>query len=262
MAKPLHYTGQRQEDSLDLYFYNARWYDPELGRFAQADTVLPNPGDAKAFDRFAYVNNNPIRILDPSGNIPKECQPGDANCENVGPPPCLKTEEMIRLWYLLVISNPEMAANFYDVDEVILGEGGPKTVFTYDDNGNLTNITVYLSHEPLENDVIDDIELVGEMAHEAYHVGQPYGNQNSLLEEYEAYQVQRETEWDLGKELGLNLDISGLIIQVGKSNPYDEASLFFWFLNNNKIKYWFKNLPLYPPDFVIPNEDLDPVLNP
>ena len=46
-AKPLHYTGQRQEDSLDLYFYNARWYDPELGRFAQADTVLPNPGDAK-----------------------------------------------------------------------------------------------------------------------------------------------------------------------------------------------------------------------
>ena len=38
--------------------YNARWYDPVLGRFAQADTIsfveaLPNAVDAKAFDRYA-----------------------------------------------------------------------------------------------------------------------------------------------------------------------------------------------------------------
>jgi RHS repeat-associated protein len=37
------YTGQRQEESLGLYFYNARWYDPTLGRFAQADTIVPSP---------------------------------------------------------------------------------------------------------------------------------------------------------------------------------------------------------------------------
>ncbi|WP_343414166.1 hypothetical protein [Candidatus Amarolinea dominans] len=28
-----------------LYFYNARYYDPALGRFTQADTLIPNPGN-------------------------------------------------------------------------------------------------------------------------------------------------------------------------------------------------------------------------
>jgi RHS repeat-associated protein len=64
----LGYTGQRQEPELGLYYYNARWYDPVLGRFAQADTIVPNPVDAKAFDRYAYVYNNPVRYNDPSGH--------------------------------------------------------------------------------------------------------------------------------------------------------------------------------------------------
>jgi len=34
------YTGQMQEG--DIYFYNARWYDPQLGRFMQADTIVPS----------------------------------------------------------------------------------------------------------------------------------------------------------------------------------------------------------------------------
>jgi RHS repeat-associated protein len=38
------YTGQREEASIGLYFYNARWVDPELGRFSQADTVVPSRG--------------------------------------------------------------------------------------------------------------------------------------------------------------------------------------------------------------------------
>jgi RHS repeat-associated protein len=64
----LAYTGQRQEPELGLYYYNARWYDPYLGRFTQADTIVPNPTDAKAFDRYAYVYNNPVRYNDPSGH--------------------------------------------------------------------------------------------------------------------------------------------------------------------------------------------------
>lgn len=34
------YTGQREESSFGLYFYNARWYDPVSGRFTSADTVV------------------------------------------------------------------------------------------------------------------------------------------------------------------------------------------------------------------------------
>ncbi|CAG1008547.1 hypothetical protein ANRL4_03903, partial [Anaerolineae bacterium] len=35
------YTGQRQEAGIGLYYYGARWYDPALGRFAQADSIVP-----------------------------------------------------------------------------------------------------------------------------------------------------------------------------------------------------------------------------
>ncbi len=34
------YTGQKREGG-DIYYYNARWYDPMIGRFMQADTIVP-----------------------------------------------------------------------------------------------------------------------------------------------------------------------------------------------------------------------------
>ena len=61
-------TGQREEASLGLYYYGARWYDPHIGRFIQPDTIVPNPGDAQAFDRYAYVLNNPLKYVDPTGH--------------------------------------------------------------------------------------------------------------------------------------------------------------------------------------------------
>lgn len=33
------FTGQRQEASLGLYYYGARWYDSALGRFIQPNSV-------------------------------------------------------------------------------------------------------------------------------------------------------------------------------------------------------------------------------
>ncbi len=37
-----------------------------LGRFAQADTIVPV--GVQGYDRYAYVNNNPVRYTDPSGH--------------------------------------------------------------------------------------------------------------------------------------------------------------------------------------------------
>ena len=62
------YTGQRQEPSFGLYFYQARWYDPSIGRFAQADTVVP--GGVQGYDRYAYGLNNPVNTTDPTGHDP------------------------------------------------------------------------------------------------------------------------------------------------------------------------------------------------
>ncbi|MBN2258031.1 MAG: RHS repeat-associated core domain-containing protein [Anaerolineaceae bacterium] len=60
-----------------MYFYNARWYDPEVGRFIQADTIIPEPGVPLAWDRYAYGYNNPVNRVDPSGHRP--CENG--NCQ-------------------------------------------------------------------------------------------------------------------------------------------------------------------------------------
>ncbi|GAB4404629.1 MAG: hypothetical protein Kow00123_16440 [Anaerolineales bacterium] len=45
LPTPYRFTGQREESKIGLYFYNARWYDPALGRFVQADTVVPDVPD-------------------------------------------------------------------------------------------------------------------------------------------------------------------------------------------------------------------------
>jgi hypothetical protein len=45
---------------------NARMYDPALGRFTSADTIIP-PG-LQGLDRYAYVNNAPVMYVDPSGH--------------------------------------------------------------------------------------------------------------------------------------------------------------------------------------------------
>ncbi len=61
------YTGQyTHADQFGLLFYNARYYSPALGRFVSADTIIP-PG-VQGLDRYAYVNNNPLRYTDPSGH--------------------------------------------------------------------------------------------------------------------------------------------------------------------------------------------------
>jgi RHS repeat-associated protein len=55
------YTGQyTYATDFGLYFYNARWYDSQLGRFNQADSIVPNPGDPQAWDRYAAMANNPV----------------------------------------------------------------------------------------------------------------------------------------------------------------------------------------------------------
>jgi RHS repeat-associated protein len=42
------YTGQINDVGTGLYFYNAGYYDPALGRFTQADTIVPEPGNFTA----------------------------------------------------------------------------------------------------------------------------------------------------------------------------------------------------------------------
>jgi hypothetical protein len=53
-----------------------------LGRFLQADSIVPNPGDPVAFDRYAYTRNNPVNLVDPSGHgyCDSQYQAEDVDC--------------------------------------------------------------------------------------------------------------------------------------------------------------------------------------
>jgi len=61
------FTGHEMLDEIGLIHMNGRLYDPELGRFLQADPVIQNPLDGQNYNRYSYVGNNPLSYTDPSG---------------------------------------------------------------------------------------------------------------------------------------------------------------------------------------------------
>ena len=61
------YTGQRSDASSGLDYYGARYYDPTLGQFTSADTLL-----ARGLNRYGYVGGNPTTATDPSGHMDDE----------------------------------------------------------------------------------------------------------------------------------------------------------------------------------------------
>jgi RHS repeat-associated protein len=64
------YTSQPFDDETALSYYQSRYYDPELGRFIQPDTVVPSPVNPQSLNRYTYVLNNPLAHTDPSGHAP------------------------------------------------------------------------------------------------------------------------------------------------------------------------------------------------
>ncbi|KKR11730.1 hypothetical protein A2962_05170 [Candidatus Woesebacteria bacterium RIFCSPLOWO2_01_FULL_39_61] len=78
------YTGQiSDQDLTGLYYYNARYYNPTIAKFTQADPAQ------NTLNRYFYVSNNPINLIDPTGN--QGCELNDYFClmsegVMIGPP--------------------------------------------------------------------------------------------------------------------------------------------------------------------------------
>jgi RHS repeat-associated protein len=70
MPTDFRFTGQRQESGFGLYDYNARYYDPLIGRFVSPDTIIPSYNNPQSLNRYSYVYNNPIKYSDPTGHCP------------------------------------------------------------------------------------------------------------------------------------------------------------------------------------------------
>jgi len=66
------YTGQIDDPTTGLKYYNARYYDPAIGRFVSPDPIVPSAGNGQDYNRYTYVRNNPLAYDDPSGNEPRD----------------------------------------------------------------------------------------------------------------------------------------------------------------------------------------------
>ncbi len=62
-GNPYRFTGRRWDDETELYYYRARYYKPDLGRFLQPDPI----GYTDGMNMYAYVGNNPLGFVDPYG---------------------------------------------------------------------------------------------------------------------------------------------------------------------------------------------------
>ncbi|WPB78998.1 RHS repeat-associated core domain-containing protein [Archangium violaceum] len=69
VANTRGFTGHTA-DTTGLVYMGARYFDPVLGRFLSADSLVPASHSPQALNRYTYVYNNPISNTDPTGHVP------------------------------------------------------------------------------------------------------------------------------------------------------------------------------------------------
>ena len=66
----IDFTGQKR-DATGLLYFNARYYDPQIGQFISPDTIVPDPTLLIDYNRYLYSRGNPLKYNDPTGHIPE-----------------------------------------------------------------------------------------------------------------------------------------------------------------------------------------------
>ncbi len=66
---PFRYRGYYFDTETGLYYLLSRYYDPAVGRFINADSLISQKSTL-GFNVFAYCNNNPVKLTDPDGHFP------------------------------------------------------------------------------------------------------------------------------------------------------------------------------------------------
>ena len=68
-ANPYRYRGYRYDEETGYYYLQSRYYNPETGRFINADGMLAASSTILGNNMFAYTENNPVMYVDPTGEI-------------------------------------------------------------------------------------------------------------------------------------------------------------------------------------------------
>ena len=66
---PFRYRGYYYDTESNLYYLNSRYYNPEIGRFINADAILGANKDILGYNLYAYCGNNPVCYIDQYGTF-------------------------------------------------------------------------------------------------------------------------------------------------------------------------------------------------
>ncbi len=104
------YTGRELDPDTGLYYTNARWYDPQLGRFITEDPARDGN------NWYAYVNNNPMAYTDPTGLLSFKDIYGEAR--KIGGTLKRGTEKAVKAVWDRFIDAKDAMANFVSRDSM------------------------------------------------------------------------------------------------------------------------------------------------
>jgi RHS repeat-associated protein len=71
LANPYRYRSYRFDNETGYYYLQSRYYNPETGRFINADGIIRSSETTLGHNMYSYVNNNPIMLVDVNGYLPK-----------------------------------------------------------------------------------------------------------------------------------------------------------------------------------------------
>ena len=69
-VNPFRYRGYVYDTETGFYYLQSRYYDPEIGRFINADGQINQQESISGYNLFAYCNNDPINMIDSDGKFP------------------------------------------------------------------------------------------------------------------------------------------------------------------------------------------------
>ena len=69
LYNPLRYRGYVYDRETGLYYLQSRYYNPERGRFINADCIIGAGDSLVSYNMFAYCGNNPVMGYDPMGTF-------------------------------------------------------------------------------------------------------------------------------------------------------------------------------------------------
>jgi RHS repeat-associated protein len=78
-----HFTGKERDSESGNDYFGARYYASSMGRFLSPDPVIVTPDrlkDPQQLNLYAYVRNNPLSLIDPTGEILECTGDNKADC--------------------------------------------------------------------------------------------------------------------------------------------------------------------------------------